>query len=44
MSLSPVLGRWQLVRLLVENRVRIERELPDGAGHPRYEVTVQQAS
>ena len=42
--LSPVLGRWQLVRLLVEDRVRIERELPDGAGSPRYEVTVQQAS
>ena len=43
-SLSPVLGRWHLVRLLVENRVRIEREVPDGAGCPRYEVTVQQAS
>lgn len=42
--LSPVLGRWQLVRLLVENQVRIEREAPDDGGRPRYAVTVNQAS
>jgi N-acetylmuramoyl-L-alanine amidase-like protein len=44
MLLSPVLGRWQLVRLLVENQVRIDREAPDDAGRPRYAVTVKQAS
>ncbi len=42
--LSPVLGRWQLVRLVVENRVRIEREAPDSAGRSRYTVTVEQSS
>ena len=43
-DLSPALGRWQLVRLLVENRVKIERSVPDVGGRSRYEVTVKQAS